>query len=158
MVNQFLENVPFGQWGRDIVTGAAKEALGGLAYLVPGTQPFLGEGQFGPQMSQAGIAAPTSYPPPTAQAVPITAAGPVQFVKFWRAPRIPSGALFAMDNTGKRWVWKPTQNRWKAIRQTRNIIISGRDLRAAEKLVRVSARLNKVRHRMYSKNAAGRRK
>lgn len=66
---------------------------------------------------------------------------PVQFVKQWQA----CAALFAIDDQGHRWVWRPKLGIWKRIRNTRNIVISGKDLRRARRLVRISKRLNKMR-------------
>lgn len=66
---------------------------------------------------------------------------PVTFVKSWRACE----ALFAIDDQGVRWVWRPKLGIWKRIRVTRNIVISGKDLRRAKRLVRISKRLNKMR-------------
>jgi len=66
---------------------------------------------------------------------------PVEFVKSWRACE----ALFAIDDQGHRWVWRPKLGIWKRIRVTRNIVISGKDIRRARRLVRISKRLNKMR-------------
>lgn len=66
---------------------------------------------------------------------------PVEFVKSWQA----CAALFAIDTQGVRWVWRPKLGIWKRIRNTRNIVISGKDIRRARRLVRISKRLNKMR-------------
>ena len=66
---------------------------------------------------------------------------PVTFVRQWQA----CAALFAIDDQGQRWVWRPKLGIWKRIRNTRNIVISGKDLRRAKRLVRISKRLNKMR-------------
>ncbi len=66
---------------------------------------------------------------------------PVQFVKQWQA----CAALFGIDDQGHRWVWRPKLGIWKRIRVTRNIVISGKDVRRARRLVAVSKRLNKLR-------------
>jgi len=66
---------------------------------------------------------------------------PVEFVRTWQA----CAALFAIDDQGQRWVWRPRLGIWKRIRNTRNIVISGKDLRRAKRLVRISKRLNKMR-------------
>jgi len=66
---------------------------------------------------------------------------PVQFVKTWQA----CAAIFGIDSEGKRWVWRPKLGIWKRIRVTRNIVISGKDVRRARRLVSISKRLNKLR-------------
>ncbi len=66
---------------------------------------------------------------------------PVTFVKSWQACE----AIFAIDSQGQRWVWRPKLGIWKRIRNTRNIVISGKDLLRAKRLVRISKRLNKMR-------------
>jgi len=69
---------------------------------------------------------------------------PVTFVKRWTACE----AQFAIDDQGVRWVWRPRLGIWKRIRNTRNIVISGKDLRRAKRLVRISKRLNKMRQQL----------
>jgi len=69
---------------------------------------------------------------------------PVQFVKTWQA----CAAFFAIDTQGVRWVWRPRLGIWKRIRVTRNIVISGKDIRRARRLVRISKRLNKMRQQI----------
>lgn len=69
---------------------------------------------------------------------------PVEFVKTWQA----CAALFAIDDQGVRWVWRPRLGIWKRIRNTRNIVISGKDLRRAKRLVRISKRLNAMRKQL----------
>lgn len=72
-----------------------------------------------------------------------------QIVKTWQA----GAALFAMDNTGQRWVWIVRQFRWKRIRNTRNIVISGKDMRRARKIISASKRLNDMRTRLSRRSS-----
>ena len=88
-------------------------------------------------------APPTSVLP--IEAIAVAPGALPQIVKTWQA----GAALFAMDNTGQRWVWVIKQNRWKRIRNTRNIVISGKDMRRARKIISASTRLNDMRHRLY---------
>jgi len=91
-------------------------------------------------MSMAPRGQPTRLPVRRGQIVtpgPV----PVEFVKSWQA----CAALFAIDTQGVRWVWRPKLGIWKRIRNTRNIVISGKDIRRARRLVRISKRLNKMR-------------
>lgn len=81
-------------------------------------------------------------PPPERRGTIVTAGPvPVTFVKRWRACE----AEFGIDTQGVRWVWRPRLGIWKRIRATRNIVISGKDLRRARRLVRISKRLNNMR-------------
>ena len=86
-------------------------------------------------------------PPATIPSQRMSAAGsgfPVQFVKQWQA----GAATFAIDNEGRRWVFRVKLGYWKRVKVVRNIVISGKDMYRARRLIRVSRRLQTMRHQL----------
>lgn len=125
---------------------------GGLSAVAAGSGGFAVEEAIdrliqpgGPQMplTTTALAPVSAFPAPPVRTGTVVTPGPVPvvFVKAWQAGM----ALFAIDSQGVRWVWRPKLGIWKRIRATRNIVISGKDLRRARRLVRISKRLVKMR-------------
>jgi len=124
--------------GGDIALSQGLQALGGAGVLARGASGGAVVGGL-PEISQAvgaGIVGPLFIP-----------------AKFWQA----GAATFALDTEGRRWVWIPTQNRWKKVKVVRNIVISGKDITRARRLIRVSRRLQTIRHKLgtYSAHRKG---
>lgn len=69
---------------------------------------------------------------------------PVRFVKSWQA----GAATFAIDTEGRRWVFRNKLGIWKRVKVVRNIVISGKDMYRARRLIRVSRRLQTMRHQL----------
>jgi len=69
---------------------------------------------------------------------------PVRFVKSWQA----GAATFAIDTEGRRWVFRNNLGIWKRVKVVRNIVISGKDMYRARRLIRVSRRLQTMRHQL----------
>jgi len=65
---------------------------------------------------------------------------PIQFIRVWQA----GFATFAMDTEGRRWVFRTKLGIWKRVRVRRNIVISGKDIDRARRLIRTTNRLTKM--------------
>jgi len=131
---------------RQVLRPAAGLALtGGVAAggTILGARFLNGNGGNGMAIPGQSLAPGRSLPRPPMRQGQVVTPGPVpvEFVKSWQA----CAAIFAIDSQGQRWVWRPKLGIWKRIRNTRNIVISGKDLRRAKRLVRISKRLNKMR-------------
>ncbi len=139
------------QVSRPALTGAGLFATGvvGDVAISAGLQQLTGGRGMAPAgAGQAGIQGEI---PDVSLAPGAGVVGPLFVpVKFWRA----GAALFALDTLGKRWVWIPTQGRWKKVKVVRNIVISGKDITRARRLIRTSRRLQTIRHQLgtYSKH------
>jgi len=79
---------------------------------------------------------------------------PVTLVKVWRAGL----ATFAIDNEGRRWAFRNKLGIWKRVPVRRNIVISGKDILRAKRLIRKSRQLQTIRHELGLYSAKRKRK
>lgn len=79
---------------------------------------------------------------------------PVTLVKVWKAGL----ATFAIDNEGRRWAFRNKLGIWKRVPVRRNIVISGKDILRAKRLIRKSRQLQTIRHELGLYSAKRKRK
>lgn len=115
----------------------------GLAGIIPGYQPWLGETR---QVGAGAMPTLPQVPIRPGLDVRVSMAPPVQFVRIWQAGL----ATFAIDMEGRRWVFRNKLGIWKRCPYRRNIVISGKDIMRAKRLVRKSRQLQRLRHQLAS--------